>query len=518
MRCYLPLLALLLFCVAGFAQRPNILYIMTDDHSLKALSAYDKSLISTPNLDRLAKEGIRFTNAFVGNSICSPSRATLLTGQHSHKNGVKDNRTPFDSSRMHLAKLMQVAGYQTAIVGKWHLHSYPTGFDYWKVLPGQGFYYSPRFIEMNGDTVQQDGYATNVITDEALRWLSGKRNNAKPFLLFVHHKAPHREWFPAIKYIEQFVTKTIPEPATLYTDTVGKGTAWRKQTMSILHDMRLCSDLKVDPTYLMNIPALRPDSNEIAYYYAILRRLPEADRNRAKELYAYRGKILQQEKPMGKRLLALKYQWYMQDYLACVASVDENVGRLLRYLDSSGLAKNTAVIYTSDQSFYLGENGWFDKRFMYDVSMRTPLLIRWPGKTKPAVVTQMVQNIDWAPTMLDIAGEKIPEWMQGVSLKSVLLNNKTVLPRQSLYYRYYEYPVDHSVLPHLGVRTDRHKLIYFYPVNEWELYDLQNDPQEQNNLIRNKQYEAVLQNLKKELLRLRSKYDDRDPAGELLEP
>ena len=371
-----------LFTISTYAQeRPNIIYIMSDDHDADAISAYNKKLISTPNIDRIAKEGILFNKCFVGNSICSPARATLLTGQHSHKNGMKDNFTRFDSSKITMPKLLQQSGYQTAIIGKWHLHSYPTGFDFWKILPGQGLYYEPLLINMKGDTSVYHGYASDVITNEAINWLNDRDKN-KPFVLLLHHKAPHRTFLPPLKYIQQFHNKNIPEPLTLYADTAGHGSAWRIQTMSILNVMKLCSDLKVDPKYLMNIPWLKPDSAEIAYYNTIMDRIPQPDRDKIKEIYAERGRLLQRLKLKGRELLKYKYQWYMQDYLACVASVDENVGKVLKYLDENDLAKNTLVIYTSDQGFYLGENGWFDKRFMYDVSMQTPLLARWPGRYK----------------------------------------------------------------------------------------------------------------------------------------
>jgi len=280
----LLIIFILLSHFAFSQQRPNIIYIMSDDHDNDAISAYNKTFIQTPNIDRLAKEGMLFNKAFVGNSICGPARATLLTGQHSHKNGMKDNRTRFDSSKITMPKLLQQAGYQTAIVGKWHLQSYPAGFDYWKILPGQGLYFEPRLISMKGDTSTYHGYATDVITDEAINWLE-HRDKTKPFLLLLHHKAPHRYFFAPLKYIEQFHTKIFPEPATLYVDTAGHGTAWRLQTMSILHDMKLSSDLKVDPAYLMDIPELKPDSAEIAYYKAIINRIPEPDRSRIKSFY-----------------------------------------------------------------------------------------------------------------------------------------------------------------------------------------------------------------------------------------
>jgi arylsulfatase A-like enzyme len=512
---YAILLFLLTALNATAQQRPNIIYIMSDDHDADAISAYNKAFIHTPNIDRLASEGMLFKRAFVGNAICGPSRATLLTGQHSHKNGFIDNRSRFDSSKVTFPKLLQQAGYQTAVIGKWHLVSYPTGFDYWKIVPGQGLYVNPRFITMQGDTITQKGYATDIITDESLNWLNNRDKN-KPFLLLLHHKAPHRNFLPPLKYIQAFSNKIFPEPGTLFTDTAGHGTAWRLQTMSILPDMKLSSDLKVDPRYLADIPALKPDSAEVAYYNSIMNRIPEPERSAVKALYAKRGEILQQEKPFGKKLLQYKYQWYMQDYLACVASIDENIGRVLQYLDSTGLTNNTLVTYTSDQGFYLGENGWFDKRWMYDVAMQTPLLARWPGHIKPATVSNaMVQNIDFAPTLLQAAGVAVPGSMQGESLVPVLTGKVQKLKRANLYYHFYEYKADHTVLQHLGIRGERYKLIYFYTVNEWELYDLQTDPNEQHNLIRSKEHQPVVERMKKELVQVRKQYEDTEPAGEL---
>ncbi|HXH99630.1 MAG TPA: sulfatase [Sphingobacteriaceae bacterium] len=506
---------ILLSCDAIAQQRPNIIFIMSDDHDSDAISAYNKKLISTPNIDRIAKEGMLFKRAFVGNSICGPSRATLLTGQHSHKNGVIDNRSRLDPSKITMPKLLQQAGYQTAVIGKWHLHTYPTGFNYWKILPGQGFYFQPKFINMAGDTVTQKGYASDVITDEAINWLD-TINKAKPFALLLHHKAPHRNFFPPLKYIREYQNKTFPEPATLYADTVGKGSAWRMQTMSILPDMMLSSDLKVDPFYLKDIPALKPDSAEVAYYHAIMNRIPEPDRTAIKEIYSERGKLIQRLKLTGKELLKYKYQWYMQDYLASVASVDENIGRVLDHLKQTGTDKNTMIVYTSDQDFFLGENGWFDKRFMYDVSMHTPLIIKWPGVIKPGTTSnEMVQNIDFAPTLLDAASLKTPQWMHGKSIKPLLLNAKAKIARPYLYYHFYEYNADHTVLPHVGIRGNRYKLIYFYSVNEWELYDLKNDPREQTNLAHSTRYVTILSRMKHELIKIRKEYDDREPAGVL---
>jgi arylsulfatase A-like enzyme len=368
---------------------------------------------------------------------------------------------------------------------------------------------------MTGDTVTYRGYSTEVITSEAINWIQ-QSDKSKPFALFLHHKAPHRYFFPPLKYLELYHTKTFPEPATLYADTAGRGSAWRIQTMSILNDMRLCSDLKVDPQYLADIPALKPDKEEVAYYNAIMNRIPENERSRMKEIYAERGKIIARDRPSGKALLKLKYQWYMQDYMACCASVDENTGRLLDHLDKNNLSANTIIIYTSDQGFYLGENGWFDKRFMYDVSMQTPLLVRWPAKVKANSVSDgMVQNIDFAPTILDAAGVAVPSWMQGKSLQPILSGKQKDMGRPYLYYHYYEYVKDHTVIPHLGVRTDRYKLIYFYTVNEWELYDLQSDPAELRNLIHSKQHRQLFVQMKNMLLEARNHYDDHEPAGEL---
>lgn len=505
-----------IWAVSSHAQRPNIIYIMSDDHDADAISAYNKKFISTPHIDRLAKEGMRFTNCFVSNSICSPMRATVLTGQFSHLNGVKDNRTPFDGNKNNLPKLFKEAGYQTVLIGKWHLHSLPTGFDYWKILPGQGIYHSTRFITMNNDTIKENGYATSLITNETIKWLQEKKDPSKPFFLMMHHKAPHRNWVPELKWLEPFSKKTIPEPPTLYADTTGKGAAYKHQRMSILEDMTLCTDLKVDPQYIMDIPHLKPDSNDIKGYNATMNSIPEEQRTKMKALFAERGKILQQLKPAGKELLKLKYQWYMRDYLACIASVDESVGVVLDYLDKSGLSENTMVIYTSDQGFYLGENGWFDKRWMYDVSMQTPLLIKWKEKIKPGSVnTSLVQGIDYAPTMLDAAGIQVPDWIQGLNLVPLLTGKQNQLPRKELYYRYYEYPIDHYVLPHLGIREKDYKLIYFYTVNEWEFYDLKNDPQEQKNLITNSKNQNEIARMKKRLTEIKKQYQDTEPAGEL---
>ena len=513
---------LLYFCfllglqVVQAQQRPNILFIFSDDHDADAISAYNKTLIATPGIDRLAKEGMKFNKHFVSNAICAPARATILTGKFSHMNGHKDNRTAFDTSQYLFPRQLQQAGYQTAIIGKWHLQTLPAGFNYWEVLPGQGQYYRPRFINMKNDTIAYpNGYATTLTTEKAKYWLEN-RDRSKPFMLMVNHKAPHRNWWPEYKHALHYSTIRIPEPPTLYADTAGKGKAFRDQEMRILDDMSLCTDLKIDPAFLENIPGLKPSEEEAKNYHSMMSAIPEELRKKFIALYAERGETLRRLKPTGKELLKWKYQWYMQDYLACIASVDESVGDMLNYLDSTGLADNTLVIYSSDQGFYLGENGWFDKRFMYDVSMQSPLLMKWKGRIKPGSVNNdLTQNIDIAPTILDVAGEHIPAEIQGISLKQFMMGKTPPTKRTSLYYHYYEFPVDHHVYPHLGIRTNKYKLIYFYTIDEWELYDLEKDPAENNNMYSDPAYSVLVGKLKKQLIERRAFYKDTEPAGEL---
>lgn len=508
-------LLLLLLPLQLLAQKPNIIYIMSDDHDDDAISLYNNSLIQTPNLDRIGKEGMIFKKAFVGNSICGPARATLLTGQHTHMNGMKNNYLPFDDKKLTFPLLLQQQGYQTAMIGKWHLQSYPKGFDFWKILPGQGLYYDPRLINMKGDTQTYKGYATEVITDEALQWLD-QRDPAKPFMMLYHHKAPHRNFMPLLKYAEKFSQQHFPEPPTLFQDPKQFGKARQLQKMSILLDLTLCSDLKVNPEQLKNLPGFKFDSADARNYQGAMNRIPEPDRNALKKIFAERGELVRKHHQDPQMMLHLKYQWYMRDYLACVASVDENVGRLLDYLDQKNLAANTLVVYTSDQGFYLGENGWFDKRWMYDVSMKSPLLMRWPGHIRAgSQSTEMVQNIDFAPTFMEVAGAAIPSWMQGISLKNLMEGKQKKLDRKELYYHYYEYPMDHFVVPHLGIRTDRYKLVYFYTLNEWEFYDLKKDPQEEVNLYADPASQKIIEQIKIRLLALRDKYQDHEPAGTL---
>lgn len=467
--------------LAAAEQRPNILFIMSDDHAYQAISAYGSQFNQTPNIDRLAKEGMRFNRCLVTNSICGPCRAVILTGKYSHLNGFARNGDRFDGSQQTVAKLLQKAGYQTAVVGKWHLGSDPTGFDYWNVLIGQGPYYNPPMKSADGVT-RHEGYTTEVITDLALDYLKNIRDPERPFFLMYHHKAPHRNWQPGPKYLNRYDDVTIPEPDTLFDDYSGRGTAARTQDMSIEKTLTP-ADLK-----------LTAPGN-----------LTPEQRQAWDATYGPKNEAFQKAKLQGKDLVRWKYQRYIKDYLRCVDAVDDNVGRVLDYLDESGLAKNTVVIYTSDQGFYLGEHGWFDKRWMYEESLRTPLLIRYPGRIKPGSENNdIVLNLDFPETFLDLAGAPIPEDMQGRSLLPLLSGDSPQDWRKSMYYHYYEFPAVHSVQRHYGVATDRHKLIYFYLLDEWELYDRETDPQELKNVYGDPAYAEVTAELKQELKRLRA--------------
>lgn len=487
----------------------NILYIMSDDHSYQTISAYDRRYIETPNIDRLANEGVLFENSFVANSISGPSRACLVTGKHSHKNGFIDNSTSFDGSQQTFPKLLQQVGYQTAIVGKWHLHSDPTGFDYWNILPGQGQYYNPMFID-NGERKMMEGYATNVTTDIALDWLSNGRDKDKPFCMLLHHKAPHRTWMPDTCDLGMFDNIEFPLPDNFFDDYNGR-TAARMQEMSIMEDMDLVYDLKMadlENEIHTNQKGLEDAGRDMYNRTGVAGRMNEDQKAAWDRYYQPIIKDFKDKDLHGMELANWKFQRYMRDYLSVIHSVDLNIGRVLDYLEENGLLENTIVVYTSDQGFYMGEHGWFDKRFMYQESYRTPLLIRFPGG-KHRVINQMVQNIDHASTFLELAGTDLPDDLQGVSYLPLLKGEDPADWRKSLYYHFYEYPAEHAVKKHYGVSTDRYKLIHFYDdIDEWELYDLQNDPHEMNNLYNNSGYSAVIKDLKKELVRLQKLYDD----------
>lgn len=489
-------------------QRPNIIFIMTDDHAYQAISAYGSILMKTPHIDQLAEEGIRFDQAFVTNSICAPSRAVALTGKFSHLNGLKDNSDAFDSSQVTFPKLLRADGYQTAIVGKWHLKTEPTGFDYWKVLPDQGDYYHPEFRTPDG-IVKEQGYVTDVITDLALHYIDSLRDPEKPFMLMYHHKAPHREWWPSMEDVEEFKDRKIPEPATLFDDYRNRGTAALEAEMRISEHMSLTSDNKLHPdiTDSLNLEGFLDWYDRI--YLQQYDRLTDAEQKKWDAVYGPINADFAANPPEGRELTYWKYQRYMEDYLGTIRSVDDNIGRLMAHLKAKGLDDNTLVFYTSDQGFYLGEHGWFDKRFMYEPSFRTPLIVRWPDVLEEGRVdSHLVQNIDFAPTILDAANVPIPEDMQGLSLMPIF-RGEPVKWRNALYYHYYEYPGIHAVKRHYGVRTDRYKLIYFYhDIDEWELYDLQNDPEEMRNVYDNPSYAEVRTELHTRLEALQQKYGD----------
>jgi arylsulfatase A-like enzyme len=454
-------------CAPVWAQekRPNILYIMADDHASHALSCYGSKINQTPNLDRLAAQGMRFENAFVTNALCGPSRACVLTGKYNHLNGFMDNgpKTVFDGSQQTFPKLLQKAGYQTAIVGKWHLNSNPTGFDHWSILVGQGRYFDPVFIT-NGKREVVKGYVTDIITDKALDFLKNRKTD-QPFCLMYHHKAPHREWNPDEKHAHLYDDHDIPLPETFYDNYEHRGTAAHDQDMTIARTL-VKADYKVDPPAGLS----------------------------------------------GDKLTEWKYQRFIKDYLRVIASLDDNVGRVLDYLDQNGLTENTIVVYTSDNGFFLGDHGWFDKRFMYEQSLRVPLIVRYPAKVKArSIAKQMTTNVDYAETFVDYAGVEIPADMQGRSLRPILEGTPPADWRNLIYYHYYEFPQPHHVHPHLGVRTDRYKLMYFTDLNEYELYDLQKDPNELRNVYLEAEYTEARERMTAELARARKQYKDEAP-------
>ncbi|WP_372757528.1 sulfatase [Mariniflexile sp.] len=489
------------------SSRPNIIFIMSDDHAYQAISAYGYGLNNTPNIDRIAKEGAIFNKGFVTNSICAPSRAVMLTGKHSFVNGKVDNVSPFNWDQDNFAKSLQKAGYQTALVGKIHMDGLPQGFDYSNVLPGQGQYYSPEFIE-NGVTKTIPGYVTKITTDIALDWLENKREKDKPFLLLYHQKAPHRTWMPEEKYLTLHDDKTFDPPANFFDDYEGRPAA-AAQEMSIFKDMDLVYDLKM----------LDKEGDIKTQYRGMFQKKYDRMTDEQKAAWdAYYDPVIADFKaknPQGKELALWKYNRYMHDYLRTIQSVDDGVGEVLDYLKENGLEENTIVVYTSDQGFYLGEHGWFDKRFMYEESFRTPILVKYPKEIKPGtVVDELVQNLDFAPTFLDYAGVEIPEDIQGESLRN-LVKGEASEWRDAIYYTFYEFPGEHRVKRHYGVRTDRYKLIHFYhDINHWELYDLENDPSEMKNVYNDPSFAEVQENMHKHLEAMRTKYGDSDALNE----
>ncbi len=462
------------------SRRPNILFVMTDDHTTQAISCYGSKLVETPHMDRLAAEGMRFDNCYAVNALSGPSRACILTGKFSHINGFRDNSSVFDGDQPTFPKMLREAGYETAIVGKWHLISEPQGFDFWSILSGQheqGDYYDPDFLE-NGSPLTEKGYVTDIVTDKAIRFLK-ERDKEKPFCMMVHHKAPHRNWMPAPRHLGLFHETVFPEPDNLFDTYEERSSAAREQDMSIAHTLREDWDLKL----LTREEMLRDTTNRL---YKVYQRMPAPAQDKWGSVYATRIREYRSGNLSGDTLVSWKYQQYLRDYLATAQAVDENIGRLLEYLEKSGELDNTVIVYTSDQGFFLGEHGWFDKRFMYEECQRMPLLIRYPKTIQPGSTSNAIaMNVDFAPTFLDIAGVAIPEEIQGQSLKPVLEQGgeKPEEWREAAYYHYYEYPAEHSVKRHYGIRTATHKLIHFYnDIDEWEMYDLRSDPKEMNNL------------------------------------
>ena len=492
------------------ADRPNILFLFSDDHATKAISAYGGPLAKvapTPSIDRLAKEGALFENSFCANSICGPSRASIQTGKHSHKNGFLRNgvRGGFDSSQWTISKALQKGGYTTAVVGKWHLQSDPVGFDYWEILPGQGAYYNPDFIQMDGSTKRFTGYATDVTTDKAIAWLD-RRDKTKPFFLMCQHKAPHRTFSPAIRHLDDFDDVEIPEPSTLFDDYANRSSTLKKNEMEIDRHFHWAYDVKLRKEERMGVKLL-PDNYGTPEYNRM-----NAEQKKAWDAHfaplnkefieAYKAGKLDE-----KDVVRWKYQRYMKNYLGTVKAVDESVGRMLKYLEDNGLAENTIVIYSSDQGFYLGEHGWYDKRWMFEESFEMPFVIRWPGKIKPGSrPMDLIQNIDYAPTFLEAAGLEIPDEIQGESLMPLFEGNNANW-RKSLYYAYYEDTGPHNVPQHFGVRTDTMKLFYLPTTDEWQMFDLVKDPEEMVSVHNQPEYAAKRKELTAEYERLRKLYE-----------
>ena len=489
------LLAGLMTLLQSFAQqRPNVVIIVSDDHAFQAISAYGSKLMQTPGIDRIAREGILFNRAYVTNSICGPSRAVILTGKYSHKNGFRGNESSrFNGAQNTFIKELGRNGYQTAWIGKWHLETEPQGFSFWQVLPGQGQYYNPDFIMMDGSRKRREGYVSNIVEDVAEEWLDG-RDKTKPFCLIIGHKATHRTWLPDTADMGLFDNVTFPVPKNFY-DNYTNREAGRVQDMTIEKTMIMGYDLKMFEGEIKEGSIIRMNTAQRARFNA------------------YYGPIqadFKARKLSGNALTEWKYQRYMRDYLSTAASLDRNVNRTLDYLDRNNLTGNTIVIYVSDQGFYMGEHGWFDKRFMYEESFRTPMVMRYPGKIKPGSRSdELVMNLDIAPTILEAAGVAVPKDMQGQSFLP-LVTNKNAKGREAMYYHYYENG-EHAVSPHFGISTGRYKLIRFYKrVEGWELYDLKKDKDEMQNVYNNPKYLKIAERLKKQLNDLIEKYEDED--------
>jgi N-acetylglucosamine-6-sulfatase len=503
----LPIFALLV-CSGVSAERPNILFLFSDDHAIKSISAYGGPLAEvapTPNIDRIAEQGAVFTNSFCANSICGPSRATILTGKHSHKNGFMRNGNTFDPDQWTVAKSLQQGGYNTAVIGKWHLKTNPVGFDHWEIFPGQGNYYNPVFIQMDGSKQRFEGYATDLTTEKAIDWLDG-RDKTKPFFLMCQHKAPHRTFSPAMRHLGSFDDLEIPEPKTLFDNYYNRHASLANNEMEIDRHFDWAYDAKIRKNERGDVKLPKPDRYGTPEY----NRMTPAQKKEWDAHFSPRNQQFLKEFSSGKLtqkdIVRWKYRRYMRNYLSTVKAVDESVGQMLDYLDDNDLADNTIVIYSSDQGFFLGEHGWYDKRWMFEESFRMPFLLRWPGQVKAGSrPAQLIQNIDYAPTFLDIAGLETPDAVQGRSLLP-LFGEKPAKWRDSLYYAYYELG-EHAVPQHFGVRTQNHKLIYFPKSDQWNLYDLEIDPDELKSVHDEKDYQAIRSALTTEFNRLRETYE-----------
>jgi len=497
-------------------ERPNIVFIFTDDHSPNAIGAYDrwlKSVDPTPTIDRLAAEGMLFERSYCTNSICGPVRAVIETGKHSHLNGFRQNGDQFDWDQQTFPKLMREVGYQTVLYGKYHMGGTPQGYDEWVVLPGQGDYYNPDFLTPEG-RINVEGYCTDVVTDMAVEWLKEKRDPERPFLLRVQHKAPHRNWMPALRHLDAFDEVLIPEPPTLFQKHETQASPSRYQELEIDRHMDIHYDLFLDLT-----PDFEPEPSQQRQDRSAWRNMQKMTPEQLGAWRAHYGPLdeaFHAADLKGEALVRWKYQRYLRNYLGCVRGVDESVATLLATLEELGLDENTVVIYSSDQGFYLGDRGWYDKRWIYEPSFEMPLIVRWPGVTTPGSRNRhLVQNLDYASTFLEMAGAEIPGDLQGRSLVPLLRGEAPEDWRSALYYHYYEYPSVHMVARHRGIADGRFKLIHFYQFGEWEFYDLETDPQEQTNQYDNPWYAEVVARLKEELDALGAHYADETDFSEM---
>ena len=501
---------------ADAAGRPNIVFIFSDDHAPHAIGAYDgwlKSVNPTPNIDALAASGMLFRNSFCTNSICGPSRAVIQTGKHSHKNGFMNNGNSFDWNQQTFPKLLQQAGYTTAIFGKSHLRGQPQGYDAWSVLPGQGLYYNPDLITPEG-RIRVEGHCTDVVTNLAVDWLTKQRDPDKPFMLMVQHKAPHRSWMPALRHLSLYADTEMPEPNTLFDKWHDNAPPARFQELEIDRHMHLNFDLFVDLTPQFDAASQQDATDKSSWQN--MQRMSDEQMTAWRAFYGPRDKVFHEARLTADGLVRWKYQRYVKNYLRCVRGVDESVGTLIQTLDELGLTENTVVVYSSDQGFYVGDHGWYDKRWMYDESLAMPLIVKWPGVTAAgAVNNDLVQNLDYAETFLELADAAIPADMQGKSLVPLLRGETPADWRQSIYYHYYEYPSVHMVPKHRGVRNHRYKLMHFYQFDEWEFYDLAADPDELHNCYDDPAYGDAVKIMKQELERLRVHYEDDSPITPL---